>query len=100
MNRPNDNIWFCVGTMKLLNELALSEEDTFKALNYLFPDVYAEDSKKCLEQVKNIKTKPMLAAYTPAQKQHLDYIKKDMDILKKANFDRINTIRLNNLRDN
>lgn len=83
MERPNNNIWLCLETMKLLNELNLSEEDTARALEYLFPDVYYGNREKSLEQAKNIKTKPMLSAYTESQKQHFDFIKKDMEELVK-----------------
>jgi hypothetical protein len=82
MERPNEKIWLNVETMKLLNEFNLNENDLVKALKHLFPDVYANDTEKCLEQAKNIKTKRMLSAYTEAQKKSLDFIRKDSEELK------------------
>lgn len=81
MERPNKLVWLCVETMKLLNEMNLTEKELCKALGHLFPDVY-DTPEKCLEQAKNIENKPMLKPYTEKQKKHFDFIKKDMEILK------------------
>jgi hypothetical protein len=82
MERPNENIWLNVETMKILHEFNLEEKDLAKALKYLFPDEYANDEEKCLRQAKNIKTKHMLESYTDSQKKSFDFIRKDTEIIK------------------
>ena len=79
MERPNEKIWLSVETMKLLNELNLTEEKTAEALVYLFPDVY--NAETALKQAKNIKEKKMLSAYTPEQKKNFNFVDEDMEML-------------------
>lgn len=81
MERPNEKIWCSLETMKLLNELNLTESDTARALKYLFPDVY-DTEEKAMKQAENIKTKPLLSKYTDEAKKHFEYYKKDMEMLR------------------
>mgnify|MGYP003301674184 CR=1 FL=1 len=82
-NRPYNDVEYCLETMKILHEMALTDDQLRLALLFFFPDLYESDGKwageididKDIHQIQHIHT-----SYGPNKP---DFIAKDIEEIRK-----------------